>query len=315
MKISKILAGLSAAAIAASMVAIPASAASSTEYLFTVQTSWTGAAAADSEKGQVKFTDNTAKGATDLNAWDSGSVTYNGNWVQYLLTSDDISSLSMEFTVQTTADTRWEYHIFDEGETPDQYEVLRVFDASICDYFTDYENITAPDGTANKELAGVYENTFTYQIDSATIQTALDAGKAQLAENGDGTYTLGFSFQVGHYINGLVTGTVTGDNLYQGADDSTNSTDDSTTDSTNSTASTTDSTSSDGKVAGSNTSSTTGTSSTKSASTTKTTTSTGSGTASTASDNTSNANSGAAAGVGLAVAALAGAAIVVSRKK
>jgi hypothetical protein len=303
MKISKIFAGMSAAAIAAATFAVPASAASSTEYLFTVQTSWTGASSADAVEGEVKFTENTAKGATDLNAWDSGSVTYNGNWVQYLLTSDDISSLSMEFTVQTTADTAWEYHVFDDGETPDQYEVLRVFDASICDFFTDYDNITAPEGTGDKELAGVYENTFTYTIDNASIQAAVDAGKAQLAENGDGTYTLGFSFQVGHYINGLVTGTITGDNLYS-ADSSDNSTGD--TSSTSSDTSSSADTSSSGSS--SKSSSTTKSSTTKSSTTTSTSTSS-------TSDNTANAESGAAAGVGLAIAALAGAAIVVSRRK
>lgn len=194
---------------------------SGTVYMYTVQASWNGNTPADLEEGPVRFSydddgnQKTAKGACDLNQWDSGSIKYNGNWIQCNLASADISDLSMTFTVESTADTRWEYHAADSGET-DQYEVLRVFDASICDYFTEYENIVVPDGTENMAVEGVYENTFTFEIDAETIQSAIDAGKAELVEY-DGYAVLGFSFQCGHFINGLVTATVTSDNLLAAA--------------------------------------------------------------------------------------------------
>jgi hypothetical protein len=315
MKISKILAGLSAAAIAASMVAIPASAAD-TDYLYLVKASWNGNTPTDGVEGTVKWTENVVKGACDLNAWDTGSIKYNGEWAQCILTSDDLSSVSITFTITSNENSTWEAHQYDD-EAPAEDQVYQVFLTLGQTETVPYETITQPDDleSNNNKMVATCINEWTYTYGSDVIQSAIDNGKAEFSANEDGTYTLGFNIQVGHVADALVTGTVTADNLYQGASDSTDSTGSSTTDSTSSkndssTSSTSSSTSSTSSTSSS-------TSSTKSGSTSSAakTTSTAGSTTSAASDNTSNAESGAAAGVGLAIAALAGAAIVVSRKK
>ncbi len=110
-------------------------------------------------------------------------------------------------------------------------------------------------------------------------------------------------------INKQIPGGVTSPEAGDSKSDSSSTADSSSTSSnTNSSSSSSSS---------SNTSSkTSSTTTTTSKTTTTTTTTTTASTASTAaSDNTENAASGAAAGVGLAIAALAGAAIVVSRKR
>lgn len=320
MKISKIMAGISALALAASMMAINVSA-TETQYLYGADVSWTGAAPTDSEEGTIKFTDTVKKGAVDINNWDSGATKYNGKWAQYTLTSDDLSGVTIDFKVVADDATTFEYHTWSDEKTEEEqaYELLLTLDKTETLPWADVAGQVSADTADMTMVTGVTgEWDFTY--DGATIQAAVDSGKAKLVENEDGTYTLGFNYQIGHFGNAKVTGTITGDTLYAGASDGgssnaggdTNSSSKSGTTSSSKTDSTTDS-KTDSKS--STTSSGAPTTSSKSGSangtTSKTTTS---GSSSAVSDNT-NAGTGATAGLALAGIALAGAAIVVAKRK
>lgn len=146
------------------------------------------------------------------------------------------------------------------------------------------------------------ENGNIYQVFSMTAGTVLpnnvDASQTQEADTGK--WAVVSSDEINKQIPGGKT---------SGKEDSKSDSSSSTTDSNSSTTSSNSSSTS----STTSTTSKSGSSTTSKASTTGGSTSTSASTA--ASDNTENAASGAAAGVGLAIAALAGAAIVVSRKK
>lgn len=309
MKMSKIFAGVSALAMAATM-AVSASAAD-TAYLYTVQASWSGCPA-DEVEGQVKFTENVKKGACDLNQWDSGSSKFNGQWAQYVFTSDDMSNVTIEFTIESTASTQWEYHEDgDQEKDPegwDSYQLFLTLGKTELVKHADVNGSLA-DPTEGVMTSG-YENSWTYTYTGDDITAAIENNKAQLAENGDGTYTLGFNIQVGHVANVLVTGTVTADNLYTGAADATSSSTADTDTSSNSKADASSTASSSSSAASSSSKSgSTNNNGTKNNAATST-----AAASSTASDNT-NAGTGATAGIALAGIALAGAALVVAKKK
>ncbi|MFT3950727.1 MAG: hypothetical protein QM689_01970 [Oscillospiraceae bacterium] len=186
MKIRSLLAVAAATVVAGATVAIPASA-DSTAYLQTVQASWSGSSPNDL----------IDSGAGDLNAWDSGNQ-WNGNWVQVLLTSDDLSNTSIEFTIDTS-DATWQ----DAGEGEDamtEWTVLRVGDTSDTSAY----QLFAEDTTLGS---------YTYTMTSDMLTEALGNDKIKCPANEDGTYTLGFSIQIGHLANAKVTGVVTSDVL------------------------------------------------------------------------------------------------------
>lgn len=294
MKISKILAGVSALAMVAAMAATPVSAAE-TAYLYTVQASWNGKAPADQTEGAVKFTEDTKKGACDLNQWNSGTDKFNGQWAQYTLSSDDLSSVTLKFTVETTADSTWEYHLDDDAKPDDN--VYQVFLALGKTEKVDHKTINdTVEGTpADGDFVAAAPQKFEYTYTADDIKAAIDDGSAKLQKNDDGSCTLGMNIQVGHITGALVTGEITADNLYKPADNngSSNAGGDKTT---SSNAGTTSST-----AAGTTTSSKASTTSTAATS------------SAAASDNT--AATGATAGLALAGVALAGAAIVISKRK
>ena len=305
MKMSRIFAGVAALAIAASVAALPAAAAD-TAYLYTATKSWTTTAPADSVEGEIKFQTNedgtpkTALGATDLNAWNCGPDKYNGQWVQYVLTSDDLSSVSVKFTLHASDSATCEYHTYKEDETPEAYQLFMTLGKTET---VEYDYVNG-DGAANFDFVPVTGD-WTFEYTGDDIKAAIEDNKAKLSENGDGTYTVGFNIQVGHFTGIEVTGEITADNLYKGAD---NSGDSSSTAPTSSTTSSSSSSSSSSATS----------SSSKSGSTTSTksgSTSTAAAAASSkASDNT-NAGTGATAGIALAGLALAGAAAVVAKRK
>lgn len=299
MKISKILAGVSALAMVAAMAVTPVSAAE-TAYLYTIQASWSGKAPADQTEGAVKFTENTKKGACDLNQWNSGTDKYNGQWVQYNLTSDDLSSVTLKFTVETNADSTWEYHPDDEAKPDDNvYQVFLTLgktETVLHKTINDTVEGTPADGDFVKAAAQKFE--YTYTADD--IKAGIDAGKAKLDKNDDGSYTLGMNIQVGHITGALVTGEITADTLYKPADNNGSDTGSSSNAGGNSsTAGTTSSIAATSSTAA-------GTTSSKAATSTA-------ATSSAASDNT--AATGATAGLALAGVALAGAAVVISKRK
>lgn len=220
----------------------------SEDYLWTVQASWNADAPADMEEGTVKYTEDTKKGATELNGWDSGAGKFNGQWAQFMLTDDNLSAVTIEVTVDVSGST-WEYHEFDPEKSDDDNAFI-IF------------NMMGSPSTITEKAP--YEEIFK------------KAGSDD--SNASGT-------------DSKSSGT---DSKNSGTDSKSSGTDSKTTSNGGGTTS---------KAGGTN-----GGNSTKS-------TSTAGNTTSATSDNTANAESGAAAGIGLAIAALAGAAIVVSRKK
>ena len=107
-------------------------------YMYTVQKSWSGDAAADFQEGWVKYQYDDegnkvmANGATDLNGWKSGSTKFNGNWAQITLTDDDVSALTFEVTLEADSKTKWEYHPYN-AEKPEEYQyVLFNFGGNGC---------------------------------------------------------------------------------------------------------------------------------------------------------------------------------------
>ena len=321
MKFSKVMASAAALTMVASM-AIPVSAATSEAYMYTVQKSWTGKAPADQEETPIKFmfeddgvTPKTKKGATDLNKWDCGTVKYNGQWAQIILTDDDLSALNIEFTVELDENSTVEWHVDNpDEEDGDSYQLFIVFGqggqsinlvkhSEINDGLGEHE-----DG----EFVNVTAHTYNYTYDGAALQAAVDAGAAELTKNEDGTYTFGFNIQVGHFTGAKVTAVAkssTG-NIYNGPEEGGN---------TDSSAAPTDSSSKkadDESSKKADDSSKAGTTSTanNAGGTTKTTgTTSAAGGGSDATDKT--AATGATAGLVFAGIALAGAALVVTKRK
>ena len=324
MKFSKIIAAAASLSMIAAM-AIPASAGSSEDYLYTVQGSWNGNAPADLVEGPVKWQYDDEgnpvlkKGAADLNKWDSGKGKFNGNWVQVLLTDTDLSALTIDFTVELDEESLVEFHA-DDPETPEDniYIVLNVF-ANDGLIQNDCPHAEINDSLGEQE-EGTFVNTgahtFTYTVTGDQIAAAVEAGGAQLNENEDGTATLGFNIQVGHFTFAKVTGLVkssTG-NIYdgasQGGDESSQAGGESSKAADDSSKAA-DSSKADASSKADDT--------TKSTTTTTTTTTTTGGTTAAAaggSDATDGAAAtGATAGLVFAGLALAGAAVVASKRK
>lgn len=299
MKISKILAGVSALAMVAAMAVTPVSAAE-TGYLYLVQKSWNKKAPADQTEGAVKFSDKTALGACDLNQWNSGTDKFNGQWAQYILSSDDLSSVTLKFTVETTADSTWEYHADDEAKPDDN--IYQVFLALGKTETVAHKTINdTVEGTpADGDFVAATPQKFEYTYTADDIKAAIDDGSAKLQKNDDGSCTLGMNIQVGHITGALVTGEITADNLYKPADNNGGDTGSSSNAGGNS------------STAGTTSSTAAGTTTSSKASTTSTT-STAATSSAAASDNT--AATGATAGLALAGVALAGAAVVISKRK
>ncbi|MCD7742494.1 MAG: hypothetical protein LUI06_09840 [Ruminococcus sp.] len=258
-------------------------AALSEDYFFTVQSSWTGVAPADSVEGTVKYTEETKKGATDLNAWDSGSVKFNGQWAQILLTDDDLSGVTVEVTLVADEDTTWEYHSYSEEDDADNvYRTFILFGSpsQIIETVSVDEINSQVDGGVT---SGNYSSSATSSSD--------DSSSADTSSSSDDSSS---------------------------TSSSSSSTSSSSDDSSSSSSGSSSSSSSTSSTSGSTSSSASGSTSTSSSASGSSTTTLGSSNtsgSSVASDNTENAESGAAAGVGLALAAIAGAAVVVTRKK
>lgn len=323
MKFSKVMASAAALTMVASM-AIPVSAATSEAYMYTVQKSWNGKAPADQEETPIKFmfeddgvTPKTKKGATDLNKWDSGTEKFNGQWAQIILTDNDLSAITIDFTIELDENSTVEWHADDPDAAAEDnvYQVFNVFGTggqiiNTCPHAEINEGLGEHE---ENEFVNTGAHTFTYSYTGADIQAAVDADAAQFNQNEDGTSTLGFNIQVGHFTGAKVTATVkssTG-NIYDGAAAEGGNTDSS--------AAPTDSSSKkadDASSAKSDDSSKAGTTSTanNAGGTTKTTgTTSAAGGGSDATDKT--AATGATAGLVFAGIALAGAALVVTKRK
>ncbi len=324
MKFSKVMASAAALTMVASM-AIPVSAATSEAYMYTVQKSWNGKAPADQEETPIKFmfeddgvTPKTKKGATDLNKWDSGTEKFNGQWAQIILTDNDLSAITIDFTIELDENSTVEWHADDPDAAAEDnvYQVFNVFGTggqiiNTCPHAEINEGLGEHE---ENEFVNTGAHTFTYSYTGADIQAAVDADAAKFNQNEDGTSTLGFNIQVGHFTGAKVTATVkssTG-NIYDGAAAEGGNTDSS--------AAPTDSSSKkadDASSAKSDDSSKAGTTSTanNAGGTTKTT-----GTATSAAGGGSDATdktaaTGATAGLVFAGIALAGAALVVTKRK
>ncbi len=104
-------------------------------YMYTVQASWNGDAPADLEKHPIKFMFDEdgnpvmKKGAVDVNEWDSGPTKFNGQWVQFVMTDDDLSAITIKATVVADENTTWEYHPIDPDSDVNEYVVLNFLGA------------------------------------------------------------------------------------------------------------------------------------------------------------------------------------------
>lgn len=265
--------------------------ASTEGYMYTVQASWNGDSSADFQEGWThEYNEDGSKkmanGACDVNGWNSGSTKYNGNWIQISLNDDDVSALTFDVTVQADDKTTWEYHPYDASKEANEYEIFRF-------------------GCAGLFLA-----------DSISGDGNEGYPAAKAADNGQGG-TINSTFVDSDYINAQFGGVCSpsGDESSSEGDGDSSNGDSSNGDSSNGDSS--NGSSSNGGGSSSNGGSNGGGGSNKngggSTGGSTSTSSTGDGEA--ASDATENADSGAAAGVGFAIAALAGAAVVVSRKR
>lgn len=302
MKISKIFAGMSALAMAASM-AISASAVDQKPFI---------------KDWKVKEQQNVI-------AFDNmdTATRWNGSWYQFFSTKEDLSDVTLTFTIDTTS-AEWEKG---EDGTPlneaGSYAVIRVAnndeeDTSTQAIYVDGESV----GYQCENNGGVY----TVTVPGSKIAENKDNLSAIETTDADGNavtvYNVGFNIQFGHFAKGTWTSVVSGDSVVAmeiGEDGnpvpiipgsaeskpSDESKEDSKADSkadskTDSKADSKADSKTDSK--GSNTSAATS----KAAG----------GTTSTASKaEETNPPAGAAAGIALAGIALAGAAIVVTKKK
>lgn len=259
--------------------------AASEGYMYCVQKSWNGDCAADFQQGWTHTYDADgnpvyADGACDINGWNSGSGKFNGQWVQISLTDDNLSALHFEITVEATDKTTWEYHPYSE-ESADEYQYI------ISNGFG---------GNGGFNPSNVSGDGDPY-------------AKVNATDEGD-TVTVVVD---GDYINKQIPGAACkdGGDSSEGGD----SNGDSKGDSSNADSNASGSDSNSSKGGNNNSKGGNGGGGSKGGSGTTGTSTSSAGEGEAASDATENANSGAAAGVGLAIAALAGAAIVVSRKK
>ncbi|MBQ1538152.1 MAG: hypothetical protein IIZ73_07560 [Ruminococcus sp.] len=262
--------------------------AASEGYMYTVQKSWNGDCSADFQQGWTHSYDADGKpvyadGACDMNGWNSGSGKFNGQWVQISLTDDNLSALHFEITVEATDKTTWEYHPYSEESADDyQYIISNGFGGN--GGFT--PSSVSGDGDPYSKVNATDEgDTVTVVVDGDYINKQIPGAACK---DGDDSSEGG-------------NGDSNGDS--KGGDNSNADSNASGSDSNNSKGGNNNSKGGNGGNGGKGGSGTTGTN----------TSAAGEGEA--ASDATENAKSGAAAGVGLAIAALAGAAIVVSRKK
>lgn len=297
MKISKILAGCAALAMAAS-TAMAVSAADTGLWI----QDWKVA-----EQKQVISFDNM----DTAGAW-------NGCWVQFYSTNQSLDDVTLTFKVDTTNAT-WQTD--DDGNKMNEtgtYTVLRVNNVDETDKTTQamYENNENVGGYECVNDNGVY----TITVKGTQIKAAIDAGKGQeneeevtLADESTAkVYNVGFNIQFGHFEKGTWSVSASGDSVvpFTGVDDKgvgildtsalggSDSKNDSKTDSKKDDSKATSSAAATSTAATSSKTGTTGTAATSSAA---------------ASDNT--AATGATAGLALAGVALAGAAIVISKRK
>lgn len=317
MKISKIFAGMSAAAIVAAAVAMPASAVVPTEKTFSYTITLTSdelkaAMDAGGTKPQVAEEEiadpNGAEGDT-MKAYNIGfNIQFGhfcGGTFSATATGGDLLTMGTDENGALTC----------TGEKTDSQSMWLVNDwaGTVKNQFV--ENVAIADGggesAGNPGWNGMWIQCYTADLDAGLeITVNIDAADATWKDMDpeDPEFT-GWSVLVpaldGH--DPFVITDVEGDNSSDSG--STSSGDNSNT--------------SSGSSSGNGSSSSSGSSSSKGGSnggsnggsTSKGSASTSSAKDAGASDNTANAESGAAAGVGLAIAALAGAAIVVSRKK
>lgn len=316
MKISKIFAAMSAAAIAASMVALPAAAddaaAGSTMKAYNVGFNiqfghfYGGTITATATGGNV----------LGMAKAEDGSLTCTGEKVdsQKMWVVNDWSSTVSNDFVEGIAIADGTYDANNPGWNG-MWIQCYIDDLSAGLEVT-FE-ISAEDGTW-KEMDPSEDEFSGWSV----LVPAVDGHDAFVHTEANGNQPSQKTF--------TYTLTISGDELQaamdakgtkpQVAEEEISTGDTSTTDSTGSTASGSSSTtssgsSSTGSTGGSSNTSSKGGSTTTSKGGSTTSTKTTTSTTSASSDNTANAESGAAAGVGLAIAALAGAAIVVSRKK
>lgn len=301
MKISKILAGCAALAMAAS-TAMAVSAADTGLWI----EDWKVA-----EQKQVISFDNM----DTASAW-------NGCWVQFYSTNQSLDDVTLTFKVDTTNAT-WQTD--DDGNKMNEtgtYTVLRVNNGDETDKTTQamYENNENVGGYECVNDNGVY----TITVKGTQIKAAIDAGNGQeneeevtLADESTAkVYNVGFNIQFGHFEKGTWSVSASGDSVvpFTGVDDKgvgildtsalggSGSKNDSKTDSK------TDSKKDDSKATSSAAATSTAATSSKTG-----TTGTAATSSAAASDNT--AATGATAGLALAGVALAGAAIVISKRK
>lgn len=162
----------------------------SEDYLYTVQTSWNGNAPADGVESPVKYNEETTKkGAAELNGWDSGDTKFNGQWAQFMMTDDDLSSVTVEVTIDNSNST-WEYHGYDEEKTADEnaYTVLVMFGSPSQIFETvPYEEIFSKDGGSTNSNDS--NNSGTGSTASGSSSTASTASTASTSSKSGGSST------------------------------------------------------------------------------------------------------------------------------
>lgn len=304
MKISKILAGCAALAMAASTVMAVSAADTGL---------WIKDWKVKEQQNVITFDNMDTAGA------------WNGAWVQFYSTNQSLDDVTLTFKVDTTNAT-WQTD--DDGNKMNEtgtYTVIRIDNGDETDKTTQvmYENNENVGGYDCVNDNGVY----TITVKGTQIKAAIDAGNGQeneeevtLADESTAkVYNVGFNIQFGHFEKGTWSVSASGASVVPftgvddkgvgildtsalgGSDSKNDSKADSNADSKN------DSKKDDSKATSSAATSTAATSS-KAGTTGTTATSSAA-----ASDNT--AATGATAGLALAGVALAGAAIVISKRK
>ncbi len=126
-------------------------------YLWTVGNSWTNNAPADSEEHEVRYQFNEdgtpliKTGAVDLDNWDSGPDKFNGQWAQFMMTDDDLDSITLKVKLIADEDSTWEYNPY-QSVIDVPYRVFSIF-AQPCSI---YENVDKE--YINSQIEAAYES-------------------------------------------------------------------------------------------------------------------------------------------------------------
>ena len=262
-------------------------------YMYTVQPSWQADAPADQEKHEVKFMYDDdgnpvmKKGAVDVNEWDSGPSKFNGQWAQFIMTDDDLDSITIKATIVADDATTWEYHPYDSEKTEEE-NVYIVFNflASPSTVVT-----TVPSKEINAQIEGTDDSGDGSSDDGPSDDGSSDDGSSSDGSSDDGSSSDGSSSDGGS----SKSGSGSNDNSSSGGSSNGGSSNGSSNGSTGGSGTTSGGSTSGGSASGGSTGS-------------------GTGAAGTSGGAATSEETGAET-MALAGLALAGAAIVISKKK